>query len=202
MIGRTIFSKQIQTSPYAVAFLYKKNFAVDFLSTKNRNTFCHEEDNQKCLLRSVCLSENMKVLKMKGGEKMDKSRKGKVEDYHRREEEEKLTMFERIEAFYRQSGGPGNPEIDRILEKHLLYGKDHGIPGKKETAQDAIREVLLDDHSTRDIMLFLLRLRYRLQDEWKAFLKRSDPNLEKIAKALENRVDQQSSGDDHFSRLP
>ncbi|AMV11956.1 hypothetical protein GS3922_02375 [Geobacillus subterraneus] len=86
------------------------------------------------------------------------------------DEQEQLTMSKRIEAFYRQSGGPGNPTIRRLLERHLLYGKDHGIPGKREEFTDAFREVFLQDHSTRSLVLGLFKLKAAFQDEWNAYL--------------------------------
>lgn len=51
------------------------------------------------------------------------------------EKQEKMTMNQRIEAFYRQSGGPSSPEIDKILAEHLMYGKDHGVPGKRKPSR-------------------------------------------------------------------
>ncbi|WP_047154032.1 hypothetical protein [Aneurinibacillus tyrosinisolvens] len=71
------------------------------------------------------------------------------------EKGKKMTMEERIQAFYKQSGGPGNPDIERILEHHLLYGKDHGMKGKKETVQDALRDALTEDKSTSLIIDWL-----------------------------------------------
>ncbi|NNV06028.1 hypothetical protein [Geobacillus sp. C56-T2] len=87
-----------------------------------------------------------------------------------RDEHEEWTMSQRIEAFYRQSGGPGSPVIRRLLERHLLYGKDHGIPGKREEFADAFREVFLHDHSTRSLVLGLFKLKTALQEEWNAYL--------------------------------
>ena len=60
-----------------------------------------------------------------------------------------LSMEERIQAFYRQSGGPNNPDIEKILSHHLKYGKDHGTPGVIETVKDAIRAVFLEDKSLK-----------------------------------------------------
>lgn len=82
----------------------------------------------------------------------------------------KMTMEERIQAFYRQSGGPNNPEIDRILKQHLMHGKDHGIKGKIETVEDAIRDAFTDDKSTALIVDWLAekkieRLSRRYQEE-------------------------------------
>ncbi|MEW5320974.1 hypothetical protein V2J23_02175 [Geobacillus thermoleovorans] len=87
-----------------------------------------------------------------------------------REDQEELTMSKRIEAFYRQSGGPGNPTIRRLLDRHLLYGKDHGIPGKREEFEDAFREVFLQDHSTRSLILGFFKLKSALKQEWDAYL--------------------------------
>jgi hypothetical protein len=61
------------------------------------------------------------------------------------QDQEKLTMQQRIDAFYRQSGGPNNPQIKKVLERHLLYGKDHGAPGRKETVMDAFTDTIMGD---------------------------------------------------------
>ncbi|PLR96367.1 hypothetical protein [Bacillus sp. T33-2] len=82
------------------------------------------------------------------------------------DEREKKTMNERIRAFYQQSGGPNNPQISRIIEKHLLDGKDHGAPGKRESFKDAMLEVFLDDYTTKDIILWLLKTKYDISDRW------------------------------------
>lgn len=66
---------------------------------------------------------------------------------HEESSQEALTMQQRMDAFYRQSGGPNNPQIAKILEKHLLYGKDHGIPGQKETIQNAFFDTIVGDPS-------------------------------------------------------
>ncbi|EZP76480.1 hypothetical protein H839_14424 [Parageobacillus genomosp. 1] len=87
-----------------------------------------------------------------------------------KEDRERATMSQRISAFYRQSGGPRNPQIQRILEEHLLYGRDHGIPGKKEDINDVLREVFLNDHSTRPLVIGLLRMRAALKEQWEAYL--------------------------------
>jgi hypothetical protein len=81
-------------------------------------------------------------------------------------EQEKKTMNERIKAFYAQSGGPNNPQINQIIEKHLLYGKDHGVPGKRETFKDAMLDVFLDDFSTKDFVMWLMKTKYDLSDRW------------------------------------
>lgn len=60
-------------------------------------------------------------------------------------EEEDLTLQQRMEAFYRQSGGPNNPDIPRILNNHLLYGKDHGRHGYRQTIEDAFIDTVLGD---------------------------------------------------------
>ncbi|MFC4767413.1 hypothetical protein [Effusibacillus consociatus] len=69
--------------------------------------------------------------------------------------DKKMTMEERIQAFYKQSGGPGNPDIERILEQHLLNGKDHGVKGKKETIMDALCDAFIEDKSTSLIIDWL-----------------------------------------------
>lgn len=80
---------------------------------------------------------------------------------------EAATMEERIQAFFRQSGGPNNPDIEKILERHLLYGKDHGMKGQKETFQDAIRDALVDDKSTSMVLDWLAERRIsQLQDKY------------------------------------
>ncbi|MFO7263286.1 MAG: hypothetical protein A6D91_04310 [Bacillaceae bacterium G1] len=88
----------------------------------------------------------------------------------RHDGDDSLLMTRRIEAFYRQSGGPGNPLIDRLLEEHLLYGKDHGVRGRKEEIKDAFIEVFLNDHSTRPIVLALMKFGHQLRKEWQAYL--------------------------------
>jgi hypothetical protein len=60
-------------------------------------------------------------------------------------EEEDLTLEQRIEAFYRQSGGPNNPDVPRILNNHLLYSKDHGRHGYRQTVEDAVIDTVLGD---------------------------------------------------------
>lgn len=97
-------------------------------------------------------------------------------------EDENLTMKQRIDAFYRQSGGPGSPEIKRILEEHLIYGKDHGIRGKKEDIRDAFTEVFLSDRSTQPIVLGLVKLRNAIKQEWERYL---DANRQKVTHSLE-----------------
>ncbi|CAM3843354.1 hypothetical protein ALPO108162_08565 [Alicyclobacillus pomorum] len=76
-------------------------------------------------------------------------------------QDEALTMSQRIEAFYRQSGGPNNPDIDRLLEKHLLYGKDHGMPGYKETIEDAFIDTVVNDPALLILFQRFQRLRHQ-----------------------------------------
>ena len=71
-----------------------------------------------------------------------------------------MTMEERIQAFFRQSGGPNNPQIPKLVEKHLLYGKDHGIPGYRETFADAFIDAVVGDPS--------LLLLYERVQRWRA----------------------------------
>ncbi|QSO49907.1 hypothetical protein JZ786_15920 [Alicyclobacillus mengziensis] len=68
-------------------------------------------------------------------------------------------MQERIDAFYRQSGGPNNPNIKRFLDKHLMYGKDHGMPGRKETLENAFIDMVVGDPSMLILFQRLMRLR-------------------------------------------
>ncbi|MDI3328927.1 MAG: hypothetical protein QJR06_10260 [Alicyclobacillaceae bacterium] len=93
---------------------------------------------------------------------------------------EKMTMEERIEAFYRQSGGPHNPRIQELLQKHLLYGKDHGMPGYKETFEDAIIDVLVNDPS-------LLLLFERFQ-RWRSNRKGVSSDVRNDVRQLEERL--------------
>lgn len=101
-----------------------------------------------------------------------------------RDDQENLTMQQRIQAFYQQSGGPGNPEIARILEEHLKFGKDHGIPGKKEDIRDAFTEVFLSDRSTKPIVMGLIKLKNSLKKEWDRFLDSQRPNTDEIIEKL------------------
>lgn len=72
---------------------------------------------------------------------------------------QKLTMQQRIDAFYRQSGGPNNPDIKKFLDKHLMYGKDHGVPGSKETMENAFLDMVINDDSM--LLLFQRLQRFR-----------------------------------------
>jgi hypothetical protein len=103
--------------------------------------------------------------------------------------EKKMTMQERIEYFYQQSGGPNNPRIQKIINNHLLYGKDHGVSGKRETIKDAFQKPLLDDPSTSGLLLWLYKIKYDLQDRWKEFINKPNPNegLKEIAAAMKQQ---------------
>ncbi|EKP95557.1 hypothetical protein [Thermaerobacter subterraneus] len=103
----------------------------------------------------------------------------------------RMTMEERIQAFFRQSGGPNNPQIPKLVEKHLLYGKDHGIPGYRETFADAFIDAVVGDPS-------LLLIYERLQ-RWRAQRQRerqqaggtggsTDPELLRRLERLEREV--------------
>lgn len=103
---------------------------------------------------------------------------------------EKLTMKQRIDAFYRQSGGPGSPEIARILDDHLLYGKDHGTRGKKEDVRDAFTEVFLSDRSTQPIVLGLMKLRNAIRHEWERYLdSRQSPLSERLTQLEREKIE-------------
>ena len=81
------------------------------------------------------------------------------------DEEDVLTMNQRIQAFYRQSGGPGVPEIGKFLEHHLRYGTDHGVPGHKETIEDVFSQVVRGDKSL--MTLYQLYMRRQAEKEEK-----------------------------------
>lgn len=99
-----------------------------------------------------------------------------------RHDEEQLTMQKRIEAFYKQSGGPNNPEIPKILERHLLYGKDHGPRGKRETLEDALRDMVAQDYSNQIIFKWLMQARMARNRQNQA-----DPaELARIRREIEN----------------
>lgn len=72
-----------------------------------------------------------------------------------------MTMEQRIQYFFRQSGGPNNPRIAELVEKHLLYGKDHGLPGYRETFADAFIDAVINDPSL--LLLFERVQRWRSQ---------------------------------------
>ncbi|AXF56883.1 hypothetical protein [Salicibibacter kimchii] len=104
-------------------------------------------------------------------------------------ETEKMSMQERINYFYRQSGGPGNPDIDRILNEHLKNGKDHGIPGRKEEPKDAFIEVFMNDHSTKPIAMWLLKMRFDLKDRWEEYLSaQQQPDVSQLIEELKKEA--------------
>jgi hypothetical protein len=104
---------------------------------------------------------------------------------------EKMTMEQRIEAFYRQSGGPNNDRIPELLEKHLLDGKDHGMPGYRETFEDGIMDVVLNDPSL--LLLYERIQRWRLQRRSEsgdiASLKERIESLEREVIRLKETID-------------
>lgn len=115
------------------------------------------------------------------------------------EKQENLTMSQRIDAFYRQSGGPNNPEINRILEEHLMNGKDHGIPGRREELKDAFSEIFLSDHSTRPIVMSLMQMGMTLKGQWETYLDAQRdaqrPDIDEIVDKLEKRLQKEQKED-------
>lgn len=99
-------------------------------------------------------------------------------------DQESLTMRERIEAFYRQSGGPNNPDIQRIIEEHLLYGKDHGVRGKRETIRDAFKRVISNDPSNKMVYEWFAQFRASLNDHWEELVHRQDGQTERMMREL------------------
>lgn len=102
-------------------------------------------------------------------------------------EQEQLTMKKRIDAFYRQSGGPGNPEIAKILDEHLKYGKDHGVKGRIENIKDAFAEVFLNDRSMKPVVMGLMKLQMNLKKEWERYLDVQRPGMEQLIEKLKER---------------
>ncbi|MDA8351907.1 MAG: hypothetical protein M0Z65_01670 [Firmicutes bacterium] len=98
-------------------------------------------------------------------------------------EPKRMSMEERIQAFYRQSGGPNNPQIPELLEKHLLYGKDHGMDGYKETFEDAVMDTVLQDPSL--LLLYERFQRWRLNRDQE---RNQSQQLEETIKGLEREV--------------
>lgn len=94
--------------------------------------------------------------------------------------ERKMTMEERIEAFYQQSGGPHNSQIPKLLEQHLLYGKDHGMPGYKETFEDAIIDTLVMDPSLLLLFERVQRWRINRKDDNQGSLSRLEERIKKL----------------------
>lgn len=107
----------------------------------------------------------------------------RVEEHRQRERQ---TMQRRIEAFYRQSGGPSSPEIDRFMEKHLRYGGDHGDYGHKETIEDAFQDAILEDKSL--LTLYELFMRWRSQREEESSKNTYSPETEERISRLEDEV--------------
>jgi len=98
-------------------------------------------------------------------------------------EPKRMSMEERIQAFYRQSGGPNNAQIPELLEKHLLYGKDHGMDGYKETFEDAVMDTVLQDPSL--LLLYERFQRWRLNRDQE---RNQSQQLEETIKGLEREV--------------
>lgn len=92
--------------------------------------------------------------------------------------ERKMTMEERIEAFFRQSGGPNNSKIEKLLDEHLRNGKDHGMPGRKETFEDAVIWTVMHDPS-------LLLLFERIQ-KWRTGRSEKQQQLLQLEEKIKN----------------
>lgn len=123
---------------------------------------------------------------------MKKRRKGSENTGHLQmaPRSEDATMEQRIRAFYKQSGGPASPAIDQFMEKHLLFGKDHGYPGVKETIEDVFIDTV-----TRDPVL-LVGLQWF--SRWQNSRNRNSPTrleqrldrLEKMLQGLQQSIHQ------------
>lgn len=124
-------------------------------------------------------------------------------------EQEQLSLESRIQAFYRQSGGPGNPQIQKILQNHLLYGKDHGRSGYRETLEDAFIDAVNKDHSM--LLLFQRLITWRqkrsvqrtLSTEWQQSLFQVQQEVRQLREQisqLEQTVLQNLSCDDAQTR--
>ena len=111
-------------------------------------------------------------------------------------EQESPTMKERIEAFYRQSGGPNNPDIQRIIEEHLLYGKDHGVRGKRETIRDAFRRVISNDPSNKLVYEWITQFRASLNDHWEELVHRQDGQTERMMREFAQVVNKRLAEQD------
>jgi hypothetical protein len=96
--------------------------------------------------------------------------------------EEALTMQQRIQAFYRQSGGPGVPEIQKFFEHHLRYGTDHGVPGHKETLEDVFSSVVRNDKSL--MTLFQLYNRWQADREEKEEQRRQPDAVAELSEKI------------------
>jgi hypothetical protein len=117
-----------------------------------------------------------------------------AEDENGTEEQEKMTMNQRIKAFYQQSGGPSSPEINKILEEHLRNGKDHGVKGRKETINDAFIDVFLGDHSTQGIAIGFMKLGNMMKNQWDAFLNSRSIDAGEMVRALKAYEEERSAG--------
>lgn len=73
-------------------------------------------------------------------------------------------LQQRMAAFFRQSGGPTSPEIQRFLDNHLRYGKDHGEPGHLETIEDVVQQVIEGDHSLKTMLKVYSRWQGRREE--------------------------------------
>lgn len=96
------------------------------------------------------------------------------------------SMNERINAFYKQSGGPNNDKIPELLEKHLLYGKDHGMPGYKENFEDAVIDTMVSDQSL--LLLFQRIQRWRIKDSQESSLENRIKSLEEEVSKLRKEI--------------
>src|SRR5690606_39890918 len=118
-----------------------------------------------------------------------------------RMDNEKMTMEQRIEAFYRQSGGPNNDRIPELLEKHILHAKDHGMPGYRETFEDGIMDVVLNDPSL--LLLYERIQRWRLKRRAEggdmAALKERIESLEREVARLRETIDRMMREQDRKS---
>ncbi len=111
-------------------------------------------------------------------------------------EQESLTMRERIEAFYRQSGGPNNPDIQRIIEEHLLYGKDHGVRGKRETIKDVFMRVISGDPSNRLVLEWFMKRQSYSNNRGKELERRKDGQLDRMMQEFAHVVNKRLAEQD------
>jgi hypothetical protein len=95
---------------------------------------------------------------------------------------EAQTMQQRTQAFYKESGGPGNPRIKKVLDNHLRYGSDHGVSGHMETIEDAVRDVVRGDKSL--MTLYQLYMRRQAEREEKD-AQRNEQRTDDIAELSE-----------------
>jgi hypothetical protein len=94
--------------------------------------------------------------------------------------EDDLTLQQRMEAFYRQSGGPNNPDVQRILNHHLLYGKDHGRRGYRQTVEDAFIDTVMSDPT-------LLLLFQRVQ-QWRSRKRQAAQGSSSIPQSVQDEI--------------